>query len=212
MQKLLVDYLFKYKQCSLPQLGTLQIKNTPASSIFGEQKIAAPTPEIHFSDTINNSQYLQDYIAANKNITTNEAAQQLIKVVEDIKALQFGESIVLPGAGKFCKDEHKKITFIANKLPAYFLPAVHAERVIHPNESHTMLVGDTETSTTAMAEYFADDEQKIKSKWWIWALVFFGLSAAAIGFYASEYKTNSFFGVATKLDVKTADSTYQILP
>jgi hypothetical protein len=212
MQKLLVDYLFKYKQCALPQLGTLQIKNTPASSIFGEQKIAAPIPEIHFSDTINNSQYLQDYIAENKNISTNEAAQQLIKVVEYIKALQFGESIVLPGAGKFCKDEHKKITFIADEIPAYFLPAVHAERVVHPNESHTMLVGDTETSTTAMAEYFAEDEPKVKSKWWIWALVFFGLAAAGIGFYASEYKTNSFFGVFTKPDVKAADSTYRMLP
>jgi hypothetical protein len=212
MQKLLADYLFQYKQCALPEIGGLHIKNIPASSIFGERKISASIPVIEFNDEVHATEQVEAYIALQKNITRDEAAHQLKKMVEDIKALPLGQQFEIPNVGKFYKDENDKIGFIAEEVPAYFLPQVAAERVIHPNDSHTMIVGETETNTAAMAEYYAEEEPAIKSKWWIFAIISFVVSIATIGFYASNKNTNSFFGAANKVEVGVADSTYRMLP
>ncbi len=212
MQKLLADYLFQHKQCSLPEIGTLYIRNTSASSIFGERKISAPIPVIEFDENVDSSENVEAYIALQKNITRGEAAHLLRKMAEDIQALQLGERLEIPNAGKFYKDENEKIGFIAEEAPTHFLPQVAAERVVHPNDSHTMLVGETETNTAAMAEYYAEEEPSMKSKWWIFAIISFALAAAAVGFYASNKNADSFFGASNKIEAAAADSTYRMLP
>jgi hypothetical protein len=212
MQQLLADYLFQNKQCALPQIGTLHIKNTTASSIFGERKISAPIPVIEFNDDVHSTGNVEAYMALQKNITRDEAAHQLTKMVEDIQALPIGQHLEIPNVGKFYKDENDKIGFIAVETPAHFLPQVVAERVVHPNDSHTMLVGETETNTAAMAEYFSEEEPTMKSKWWIFAVASFAVSVAAVGFYASDKKADSFFGASNKIEAGVADSTYRMLP
>jgi hypothetical protein len=212
MQQLLADYLFQNKQCALPQIGTLHIKNTAASSIFGERKISAPIPVIEFNDDVHSTENVEAYIALQKNITRDDAAHQLTKMVEDIQALPLGQRLEIPNIGEFYKDENDKIGFIAIAAPAHFLPQVTAERVVHPNDSHTMLVGETETNTAAMAEYFSEEEPTMKSKWWIFAVASFAIAAAAVGFYVSDKKADSFFGVSNKIEVEVADSTYRMLP
>jgi hypothetical protein len=212
MQKLLANYLFQYKQCALPQIGTLHIKNTAASSIFGERKISAPIPVIVFNDDIHTTEHIETYIALQKNITRDAAAHQLKKMVEDIQALPLGQRLEIPNVGKFYKDEDDKIGFIAVEAPTQFLPQVAAERVVHPNDSHTMLVGETETNTAAMAEYYSEEEPTMKSKWWIFAIASFAIAAAAVGFYASTKNVDSFFGASNKIEAGVADSTYRILP
>jgi hypothetical protein len=212
MQQLLADYLFQHKQCALPQIGTLHIKNVTASSIFGERKISAPIPVIEFNDDVHSTENVEAYIALQKNISRDEAAHQLTKMVEDIQALPLGQRFEIPNTGKFYKDENDKIGFIALEVPAHFLPQVVAERVVHPNDSHTMLVGETETNTAAMAEYYSEEEPAMKSKWWIFAIASFAVAAAAVGFYVSDKKADSFFGVSNKIEVEVADSTYRMLP
>jgi hypothetical protein len=212
MQKLLADYLFQNKECALPEIGTLRIKNTSASSIFGERKISAPIPVIAFNDDVHSTENVEAYIALQKNITRDEAAHQLKKMVNDIQALPLGQQLEIPNAGKFYKDENEKIGFIGVEAPAHFLPQVAAERVVHPHDSHTMLVGETETNTAAMAEYYSEEEPTMRSKWWIFAIVLFVVAAVAVGFYASNKKADSFFGASNKIEVGVADSTYRMLP
>jgi hypothetical protein len=212
MQQLLADYLFQNKQCALLQIGTLRIKNTAASSIFGERKISAASPVIEFNDEVHITEHVEAYIALHKNITRDDAAQQLKKMVEDIQALPLGQRLEIPSVGKFYKDENDKIGFIAVEAPAHFLPQVVAERVVHPNDSHTMLVGETETNTAAMAEYFSEEEPTMKSKWWIFAVASFTVAATAVGFYVNDKTADSFFGASNKIEVGVADSTYRMLP
>jgi hypothetical protein len=213
MQNLIANYLFQHKQCALPDIGTLYIKNTGASSIFGERKISAPIPVIEFNDDVHSTENVEAYIALQNNITRDEAAHQLKKMVKDIQALPLEEKFEIPHAGKFYKDENEKIGFIAEQAPTHFLPQVAAERVVHPNDSHTMLVGETETNTATMAEYYADEEEPtMKSKWWIFAIISIVLAGAAVGFYASNKKEDSFFGATNKIEAVAADSTYRILP
>jgi hypothetical protein len=212
MQKLLADYLFQHKQCALPHIGTLQIKNIPASSIFGERKISSPIPVIEFNDDIHSTEHVEAYIALQKNITRDEAARQLNEMAHEIQNLSLGQRIEIPNAGNFYKDENDKVGFIAVEAPNHFLPQVVAERVVHPNESHTMLVGETETNTAAMAEYYAEEETAMKSKWWIFAVATFSIATAAVGFYASDKKADSFFGASNKIEAAVSDSTYRVLP
>jgi hypothetical protein len=212
MQQLLADYLFQHKQCALPQIGTLHIKNIAASSIFGERKISSPVPVIEFNDDVNATEHVEAYIALQKNITREEAARQLKGMADEIQNLPLGQRLEIPNAGKFYKDENDKVGFIAVDAPTHFLQQVVAERVVHPNDSHTMLVGETETSTAAMAEYYSEEEPAMKSKWWVFAIASFAVAAAVIGFYASNKNADSFFGAANKIEVGVADSTYRMLP
>ena len=212
MQKLIADYLFQYKKCALPQIGTLNIKTTPAESVMGEQKINAPVRSIYFTDEITDSRNLTEYIATNKNVSAEEAAYQLKNICNEIAELNNNNKFSLVGVGEFYKAGNGRISFQTVNLPAYFSPSVYAARVIHPNDSHSILVGDTETDRNTMAEYYTEDEPVSKSKWWLWAIVLFLIAAAMIVFYANDKSGNSFFGVSHKYDVPPATETYKKLP
>ncbi len=212
MQKLIADYLFQYKKCALPQIGTLNIKTTPAQSVMGEQKITAPINNIYFSHEITDSKTLTEFIAANKNVSVDEAAYQLKKICNEISSLKNNDKFSLAGVGEFYKSGNDKINFRANDLPEYFSPSVYAVRVIHPNDSHAILVGDTETDRNTMAEYYTEDEPVRKSKWWLAAIVLLVIAVALIVFYTNDKNGNSFFGVSHKYHVPSATETYKKLP
>jgi hypothetical protein len=213
MQKLLADYLFQNKACALPQVGLLSIKNTSSSTIFGEHLYAAPIPKILYSNVENNTADLEHYIAFQNNISLNEAQLLLQSFSQNITTLAQGEKAEIKQVGEFYKNENEEICFTACEINEHFFPKTKAERVIHPNTTHSMLVGEKETDTAAMTEYYTDDEQSIKSKWWIAALILAVVSIAAIAFYFTESKGgNSFFGNSNAVQVNSADSTYHILP
>jgi hypothetical protein len=180
MQTLIADFLFQHKKIVIPQVGSLQIKHIPAVASFGERSIAAPTPTIEF---------YSDDTAVNY-----EASHSLNNISEDIKNIQAGTQYEIAQVGKFYKDDAHKIAFTAYEIPVAFLPQVKAERVIHPNDSHNMLVGETETNTAAMTEYYTDDEAVKKDKWWVWAIVLFVIAFAAIAFYMIQHNGSLIFG------------------
>lgn len=211
MQKLIASYLFQNRKCMLPFPGTLEIINEEAVYNAGEQTISAPVPVIHFSHHIGDPADLENFIAANKAVTKEEASYQLHKFCDEIKSLNKGEEIIIPGAGKFYKDGDK-IEFLAEKLPPVFTHAVKAERVVHPDRSHHMIVGDKETNTAVMTEYFAEGEIKKRKKWWIAALILFLISVAAVVLYMNTDGHNSQFGISHKYEIKDADSTYRKIP
>ncbi len=212
MQKLIADYLFEYKQCALPQIGTLKIKRDAATSIIGEQTIYAPVSTIYFTDEITDSRNLTEYIAANKKISVDEAVYQLKAICKEISSLSNQVKFDVAGVGEFYKAENGKVSFSSVELPAYFAPNVYAERVIHPDDSHAILVGDRQTDSNTMTEYYTEDERVKKSKWWVWALILFVMAAALIVFYLNDKSNNSFFGIQHKYEVTPATETYKTLP
>jgi hypothetical protein len=212
MQKLLADFLFKNKYCSIPNVGTLQLVETAANSIFGEQKIAAPFPEILFSTIEKDTDELKNFIVSEKKATSSEVVAFLEKLGGDINALTADGKINIPNAGDFYKNQVGEISFTQEALVPHFTPPVMAHRVVHPNSTHTMLVGETETNTASMAEYLAEDEPTKKSKWWIAAVIIAVLAAAAIGFYFTDINKNTFFGNSNKVNGGTAEPTYKTLP
>jgi hypothetical protein len=87
------------------------------------------------------------------------------------------------------------IIFEAVPVPEIFLQPVNAERVIHPEAEHAILVGDKETTNTEMTEYFSETTEQ-KSRWWIWAIVLGVSGIAALIIYMNGAGILSRFGNA----------------
>ncbi|MBP6432577.1 MAG: hypothetical protein KA319_12495 [Ferruginibacter sp.] len=174
MHKLIATYLFQHKQCPLPGLGHLYVLQIPAINNFINKQIIAPQWVVKFSATQIDDENFLNYAAKINNTNSSSIKQQLQNLFTQ-------NNISIHGVGEF-KNENGKFDFVAEEINPLFSQPTNADRVVHENEAHTMVVGDTETTTTAMTEYFADDEVK-KDYWWVWALVIAGISIAAICMY-----------------------------
>lgn len=183
MQDILATYLFQHKQCPLPGIGSLIVKEHPAHVLPGERMIKAPKPFIGL--------YRQDfpvaglvrYISIEKGISEEEAQTSLKQYCRSLKFMGAHEEISLPSAGRFSVSQDGNILFSPEELPSGYSIPVTAEKVIRPNDTHSMLVGDTETTNTVMTEFYSDEHVAPADRWWIWAIVLTVLAAAAIFFY-----------------------------
>jgi hypothetical protein len=174
MHKLIATYLFQQKQCPLPGLGHLYIQQIPAETNFVNKQINAPQSVVKFSSTQVDDENFLNYVTK-----VNNANSTFIK--DELQQLFAKNNFVIYGVGEFT-NKNGKLDFVPERINPLFSQPTHAERVVHENEAHNMVVGDTETTTTAMTEYFAEDEIK-KDYWWVWAIVLGGISIAAVCIY-----------------------------
>ena len=211
MQELLASYLLQYKKCPLPGVGSLAVHRSEAVIISGEKRITAPAEAIIFSEETSNADDLYDFIAAQKGISKEEAAYQLGRYCEELKQLKDGEKASIQHIGTFYKDANGCPAFIPEQV-SLSAQDIYAEKVIHPDRSHAILVGDTETTNVAMNEYYAEEEPKAKSRWWIFALILFLIAVALIVFYLNDPAHNRNFGISHQYEVDSAAKTYKTLP
>lgn len=199
MHQLIASYLFQYKNCPLPGFGSLTMVSTAAEADFTSHLIRAPRQLIHFSDKEMNAANFVNYVAekmhANERDVTASLRDFSISLKNEISA---NAKAALPGIGDFFVDEHGNTIFEQSALPGVFVQPVTAIRVIHPNAEHSILVGDKETTNTMMTEYFSDDEA-VKDRWWIWAVVLCGLALLALVIYFSNENGASHLGNAVKI-------------
>ena len=208
MQNLIADYLLENKQCHIPSLGVLSIKKTPASFNFSEQTMSAPIPTILFEKKDIDSDKLAEFIAAKKNINIADANNLIADFSASVNFLSEQDKIEIQGFGHFCKKANGKVEFESATTNPAFLPDVQAVKVIHPNETHNITVGDTETDTVTMTEFFAE-EAAVKDKWWIWAAVFLGISFAGLAYFIFG-TSHSSTGNIYPIEKITAEKTFTI--
>lgn len=171
MHQLIASYLFQYKTCPLPGLGTLSVRTGNASTHFLNKSILAPQPTIVFDAKETEADALLDHIAGKANINIYEAIETLGQFANHLKtSIQSGRPALLNGVGNFSMASSGAIVFEPVPVPEIFVQPVSAERVIHPEAEHAILVGDKETTNTEMTEYFSESTEQ-KSRWWIWAIV-----------------------------------------
>ena len=212
MQQLLANYLFQYKTCPVPALGTLRIESVSAASEIGSQIINPPINNISFSQDISDIKNLTEYIAANKNISVEEAAYQLKNNSQEITNLGENQEFLIAGVGMFSKNINGNLIFTPVETNAVYSLPVYAERVIHPDDSHAILVGDKETDRNTMTEFFTETEPVKKNKWWMWAAVIFIISIILTIIYFNNENRNSFFGVSHKYEMKETSNQYKSIP
>jgi hypothetical protein len=177
MFDIIASSFFQKKSCRLPGIGNLELAYTPAQYDFGSRHIKAPRETVLF---IASSPY-------DNHFNEFSAISQLIK-----DELDKTGTVNITGLGSFSKDNSGSIQFEALPPNDDFLQTVAAEKVIHTDAEHTILVGDKETTNIVMNEYYSEETAEIKSKWWIPAVVLGAIAIAALVIYISLNGTNAF--------------------
>ena len=196
MQNQIASYLFQHKTCPLPGLGTLSVLHSGAEADFTNKSIAAPKSFIEFSETETDATGLLNYLAVTSGGSTYEVSEALDHFCDNLRNKMTQQSDVhVENVGSFFVDASGKINFKPEELPTAFTQPVFAERVIHPDAEHHILVGDKETTNTVMTELLAP-KSEIKDRWWIWAIVLGLIGIAAIVFYFTAFNGTTAFGSA----------------
>ncbi len=194
MHRLIASYLFQNKTCPLPGLGTLSVVAGKAELDFLNTTIKAPAPRIIFEAKEEDASSLLDYIAAKTDSTLMQTIERLGHFCNSLKAATIAnQPATLDGVGNFFTDSSGKVNFKSNQLPAALLPVAKAERVVHPQAEHQILVGDKETTNTLMTEYY-NEAPAVKSRWWIWAVILAAIAAIGILIYLNSNSASSMFG------------------
>ena len=198
MLDLISSYLFLHKSCPLPGIGTLHIVDLPAVTDFTNKKISAPLPHISFRTEEIGIEGLLDYVSKNTTTDKGQTESTIMHFCKDLKNdLAQKKHASLPEIGEWNVDDSGQLNFKPAELLPDFLPTVHAERVIHPDAEHSILVGDKETTNTQMTEYYTEEPVK-KERWWIWAIIIGTIGVLTILIYINDSDSSSVFGNAGK--------------
>ena len=85
---------------------------------------------------------------------------------------------------------------------------VSAQRVIHQNSEHAVLVGDKESTNTLMSEYL-NHEPEAQNEWWKKAAVILALLALLLlVVYFRHYDPQNKFGNKSTFNVESPRTTY----
>jgi hypothetical protein len=185
MEDLIASYLIQKKECHLPLLGNFVFKSGPASLDVANKKISPSTDEIIFSE---NGNYflegLKDYVSHRQNIPSHEAEEKINNWCLHAKVkLDAGEKIILDSIGSLQKDIVRNILFDREKDINFYEP-VGAEKSINKNGEHAVLVGDKETTSGVMSEFYRDEEvTEKKPAWKIWAIILLAISLLVLIIY-----------------------------
>ncbi len=199
MQSHIASFLFQHKSCPLPGIGTLYMRRTGAVGDFTSKRIAAPGAGIQFDHTDTDPGSLLEYIAAATGGNKYEVTAGLDHFCDKLKkGLDAQQQVDLRGIGIFYADSTGRISFTEATLPAAFLQPVFAERVIHPNDEHAILVGDKESTNTLMTEMLLP-KTETRNNWWIWAIVLALVAVTIILLYFSISNNASSLGNAVKI-------------
>ena len=199
MQHFIASYLFQNKTCPLPGLGTLSIHRSAAESDFTNKLFASSKTNIQFQQTESDATGLVNYIAASTGSNNYEVTEAMDHFCDDLKNKITKEpGATLDQIGNLVVDRNGKINFKQAELPSAFFQSVVAERVIHPQAEHQILVGDKETTNTVMTE-FLTEKPEVRDRWWIWAIVLGAIGLLILLIYFTEANGTSPFGNAIKI-------------
>jgi hypothetical protein len=213
MQDLITSYIIQSKECKLAEVGKFAKTITHAEQDIANKQISPPVTEILFTAREEKiSDGLIKYIADKKKMDTSEALPLIKKWCAETKAkLRNGEEIAVQPLGILKKGALGNILFQAENKVVFFAP-VAAERVIHKNTDHAVLVGDRETTSSVMNQFYTAEETETKSNAWkIFAIILLVVALVLLFFYFYGYPVSvSSFGNHMKVVPQTSAATYSI--
>lgn len=211
MQDLIASFIIQSKECKLPQIGRFNVVVTPSQSDIANKQITPPYFKISFSGREEKiSDGLIKYIAARKHIGIAEALSEIQTWCGIAKTkLKEGEEILFAPLGVLKKGPSGNL-FIQNENDSLFFAPVAAERVIHKNSEHAMLVGDRETTSSAMNQFYNETVTVVKKKTWkLIAIILLVIALALLFFHFYGHTfSSSELGNQQKVVAPSAPPTY----
>lgn len=208
MEQIISSFIIQSDICTLPELGRFKKVVSSATTDVANQQILPPKEEIIFQERSGDlSEELIHYTALKKNITDGEAAQELMEWCHYAKEkLKSSESIMLSNVGTLKMTYSGSIYFEQADIAAP--RAINAQRVIHENAEHAVLVGDKESTNTKMSEYL-NNEVSEKNGWWKKAALILALLALLLlVLFYRQYDAQNKFGNRSFFTVETPGKTY----
>ncbi|MBI1782440.1 MAG: hypothetical protein HYR66_13930 [Sphingobacteriales bacterium] len=189
MQELLQEYIAQHHELPLPGIGEIVLSNQPAKADFSEKLFYPPQQEwILVNNEVGNVESLINFIARKKQISTEEAKQQLGSYCLNIKRqLVHRKEMNLPGVGILKTGEDGDLQLDIEVAENMMLKPVMAERVIRKDATHTMLVGDKEKTNTEMNAWLNKLDEGTNNRWWAWAAA---IAVIALGLILYSYSNN----------------------
>ncbi len=213
MQELIASYLIQKGECHLPLLGSFTIKQEPASLDIADKIMSPSTNEVIYNE---NGIYLPDglknYISHIQHIQVHEAEEKINNWCLNAKMkLDVGEKINFDSIGTLQKDPAGNVLFQTMDGINFYEPVI-AERVIHKNAEHAVLVGDKETTSGVMNEFYREDVIiEKKYSWKLWAIILAVLSLLILIFYFSSHAFSvNGIGNQSSFPIQKSPATYSV--
>jgi hypothetical protein len=155
MNQYIAAFLFHHKICPLPGIGHLSVQTGLAQADIVNQQLLAPVPSIVFSNDEIPADELIEFIAVQRQESFDSSKTALIGYVQSLR-----QGLPISQVGYFSGDAAKNLVFHPVDIDPLLLPSVAAVRVVHPDAEHAILVGDKESTNTAMTEYYSDEQHR----------------------------------------------------
>lgn len=210
LNKLIEQYLIIHQQCPLPGIGSLKITEIPASINNADKKIIAPSQQISLTAVEISAKGFISFISEKQYLNQEESAIELNRFCKELIDLEPKEEKSISQLGSFVKNEDAQLFFKQNIINHLFSPSLNLNRVIHPNNVHTVLVGDNELTNHMIAERLSTSKTVVKFQWWAWAACLTIISMAIIFIYFnhSHFYYNR-FGNINQIESNEAMVNYQ---
>ncbi len=216
MYEILYRFLLTYKSLDLPGIGTIVLQTLPARSEFVNRSYSPPKYFFLFEKREKiPSEKLFAWLALHFNITESEAVIRYNDFIFDLnRQLKEGKEISWYNIGSFQKEITGEIKFESVKKELSWLQDIRAEKVTRENAEHTMLVGESEKTSTQMADILADSSTAPKRNyWWVWPLGIIISIIIFLGWYFSEHGiTSTSTGNNHKISAEPAPAGYKLTP
>jgi len=209
MQDLITSFLIQAKECSLPQIGKFSIETLSPELDVANKRFYPSTDKIIFS--ARPDQHIEElvkYISEKEDESEKEAKEKLKRWCENTKEkLNAGEKITFKSLGTLQKNP-SGIIFETENREQFFEPVV-AERVIHKNVSHAVLVGDKETTSSVMNQFLNEEEIVTNSSWKVIALILLAIAVIIlfVHFYMHSFSFSA-IGNENSISSQSPAGTY----
>ena len=190
MESLITSFLLQSAKTTLPYIGTFYHQWTSSKLDVVNKQILPPVRELIFHESSDSDAgNLVNFISRKQHIQLTEAKTELDKYCNYWKdKLNRGDSLNFETIGLLRRNEEGLIYFQSERSNQFLQP-VSAERVLHENAAHNVLVGDKETTSTLMNQYYSGEIVLEKSHWGTWAIILLAIAASVLFFH---FNTHSF--------------------
>ncbi|MBA3674439.1 MAG: hypothetical protein H0W75_05690 [Chitinophagaceae bacterium] len=211
MKSIATSYLLQSKECILPGIGILQIRNVSAKTDITNNQIFPPTSEILFKeDSSLKSPSLVKYIADKKYIGQSEAEDTLILFCNEWKEKMIGgDKMNFETLGSLQKNAENKIIF-EGESSFNFLKPITVNKAYEPIKEPVII---KEEPVLLKTVDFQKEEENVvleKSYWGLWALILLAIASVMLFFHFKIHETGSVIGNQKHFTIDSAAATYSI--